>query len=112
MDFLRDNGAEVGCYSNRFVQNIDLDGNLVEKTYCIGHWRSVDLMERWAESHPTHLRIFTTFVRVANQISELRLYHECSVFDANNQLYEYINCHPRTGMLRDAAHHPADEVRR
>lgn len=102
MDFLRDHGSEIGCYSNRFVQNIDLDGNLIEKTYCIGHWRSLDLMERWAESHPTHLRIFTTFFRVAQQISELRLYHECSVFDANNQLYEYINCHPHTGLLRDA----------
>lgn len=102
MDFLRDSGAEVGCYSNRFVQNIDLDGNLIEKSYCIGHWRSIDLMERWAESHPTHLKIFTTFFRVANQISKLRLYHECSVFDAGNQLYEYISCHPRTGMMRDA----------
>ncbi|MFC9551587.1 phenylacetaldoxime dehydratase family protein [Rhodococcus sp. NPDC056960] len=102
MDFLRDNGQSVGCYSNRFVRNIDLDGNFLDLSYNIGHWGSLDKLERWAESHPTHLRIFTTFFRVAESLSKLRLYHEVSVFDARDQHYEYINCHPQTGMLRDA----------
>ncbi|MBC2640558.1 MULTISPECIES: phenylacetaldoxime dehydratase family protein [unclassified Rhodococcus (in: high G+C Gram-positive bacteria)] len=102
MDFLRDNGQSVGCYSNRFVRNIDLDGNFLDLSYNIGHWGSLDKLERWAESHPTHLRIFTTFFRVAASLSKLRLYHEVSVFDARDQRYEYINCHPQTGMLRDA----------
>ena len=102
MDFLRDNGPAVGCYSNRFVRNIDIDGNFLDLSYNIGHWASLDQLERWSESHPTHLRIFTTFFRVAEGLSKLRLYHEVSVFDATDQLYEYINCHPGTGMLRDA----------
>ena len=102
MDFLRDNGPAVGCYSNRFVRNIDIDGNFLDLSYNIGHWASLDQLERWSESHPTHLRIFTTFFRVAEGLSKLRLYHEVSVFDAADQLYEYINCHPGTGMLRDA----------
>lgn len=102
MDFLRDNGESVGCYSNRFVRNIDLEGNYLDLSYNIGHWGSLDKLERWAESHPTHLRIFTTFFRVAAGLSKLRLYHEVSVFDACDQLYEYINCHPQTGMMRDA----------
>ncbi|MFF0816809.1 phenylacetaldoxime dehydratase family protein [Rhodococcus sp. NPDC003318] len=102
MDFLRDNGLAVGCYSNRFVRNIDLDGNFLDLSYNIGHWGSLDKLERWAESHPTHLRIFTTFFRVAEGLSKRRLYHEVSVFDAGDQTYEYINCHPGTGMLRDA----------
>lgn len=102
MDFLRDSGETVGCYSNRFVRNIDLEGNFLDLSYNIGHWASLDQLERWAESHPTHLRIFTTFFRVAEGLSKLRLYHEVSVSDARDQLYEYINCHPRTGMLRDA----------
>lgn len=105
MDFLRDNGKPLGCYSNRYVQYIDLDGNLLEKSYNIGHWRSLDLLERWAESHPTHLRIFVTFFRVAAGLQKLRLYHEVSVFDGANQFYEYINCHPETGMMRDAVTH-------
>jgi len=102
MDFLRDHGKDIGCYSNRFVRNIDLDGNLLDIAYDIGHWRSLDLLERWAESHPTHLRIFTTFFRVATGLQKLRLYHEVCVSDANSQLLEYINCHAQTGMLRDA----------
>nr|WP_255284906.1 phenylacetaldoxime dehydratase family protein [Rhodococcus jostii] len=84
------------------MRNIDLDGNYLDLSYNIGHWGSLDKLERWAESHPTHLRIFTTFFRVAAGLSKLRLYHEVSVFDMQDQLYEYINCHPQTGMLRDA----------
>ncbi|KPX23600.1 Aldoxime dehydratase [Pseudomonas amygdali pv. dendropanacis] len=102
MDFLRDQGQALGCYSNRFVRNIDLDGNLLDIAYDIGHWRSLDKLERWAESHPTHLRIFTTFFRVATSLDKLRLYHEVSVSDASQQVFEYINCHPQTGMMRDA----------
>lgn len=107
MDFLRDNGRDVGCYSNRYVRSIDLDGNVLDESYNIGHWRSLDRLERWAESHPTHLRIFTTFFKVVAGLSKLRLYHEVSVFDAGHQVYEYLNCHPVTGMMRDAAPLPA-----
>ncbi|WP_409160463.1 phenylacetaldoxime dehydratase family protein [Pectobacterium sp. B2J-2] len=102
MDFLRDQGAEVGCYTNRYVQYIDLQGNLQEKSYNIGHWRSLRHLEEWAASHPTHLRIFSTFVRVAAGFEKLRLYHEVSVSDRQTQLYEYYDCHSETGMLRDA----------
>ncbi len=102
MDFLRDEGESVGCYSNRFVRSIDLDGNELDESYDIGHWSSLDKLERWAESHPTHLRIFTTFFRVAAGLDKLRLYHEVSVSDGSSQHFEYLNCHPRTGMMRDA----------
>ncbi|KAB2812503.1 phenylacetaldoxime dehydratase family protein [Pimelobacter simplex] len=102
MDFLRDNGQDHGCYSNRFVRSIDLDGNELDESYNLGHWRSLDLLERWAESHPTHLRIFVTFFRVVTGLEKLRLYHEVSVSDGRDQTFEYINCHPATGMLRDA----------
>lgn len=102
MSFLRDYGRAVGCYSNRFVQNIDLDGNLHDETYNVGHWESLAALERWAESHPTHLRIFATFVKIAATLGKLRLYHEVSVSDGPNQTFEYINCHPATGLMRDA----------
>ena len=101
MNFLRDNGPAVGCYSSRFVQNIDLDGNLLDETYNVGHWASLTALERWAESHPTHLRIFATFLTNAASLLELRLYHEVSVSDGQDQTFEYVNCHPETGMMRD-----------
>lgn len=102
MDFLRDEGQALGCYSNRFVRNVDIDGNLLDIAYDIGYWRSLDRLERWAESHPTHLRIFTTFFKVVTGLQNLRLYHEVSVSDAKHQIFEYINCHAQTGMMRDA----------
>lgn len=102
MDFLRDQGASVGCYSNRYVRHIDLDGRPIDQSFDLGHWRSLDLLERWAESHPTHLRIFVTFFRVATSLEKLRLYHEVLVVDAADQYYEYINCHPNSGLMRDA----------
>lgn len=102
MDFLRDNGGAVGCYSNRYVRNVDLDGNFLEETYGLGYWRSLAFLERWAESHPSHLKIFVTFFRVVEGLQKLRLYHEVSVFDGGDQLYEYVSCHPQTGMMRDA----------
>jgi len=102
MDFLTNEGQSVGCYSNRFVRNVDTEGNLLDVAYDIGFWRSLDKLERWAESHPTHLRIFTTFFRVITGLQNLRLYHEVSVSDGSSQQFEYINCHPATGMMRDA----------
>jgi aliphatic aldoxime dehydratase len=103
MDFLRDQGAEVGCYSNRYVQHIDADGRPVEKSFGISHWHSLADLERWAESHPTHLKIFGIFLKKVSELPNLRLYHEVSVLDAAAQRYEYINCHPGTGLLRPGA---------
>ncbi len=57
-------------------------------------------MERWAESHPTHVAIFGSFMRLCQELNfelQLRVYHEVSVLKMDEQSYEYINCHPRTG---------------
>ena len=54
MDFLRDNGQPLGCYSNRFVRNIDAYGNFLDMSYNIGHWRSLEKLERGTEAHPPH----------------------------------------------------------
>lgn len=103
MDFLRDQGREVGCYSNRYVQLIGRDGTRLDKSFVVGHWHSMERLERWAESHPSHLRIFVTFMGVVANFQKLRLYHEVSVCAAAGQRYDYINCHPATGLMRDAA---------
>lgn len=99
MAFLRDQGPTIGCYSNRYVEITDAEGRPIDKSFGVSHWRSLADMERWAESHPTHLNIFITFVQLAQNVPSLRLYHEVSVFDAEGQTYEYINCHPGTGLM-------------
>jgi aldoxime dehydratase len=100
MNYLRDDGLEAGCYCNRYVHHMDENGNLLEKGFGYSLWRSLSKLESWAESHHTHLQIFVTFNRLAKKFNNLTLYHEVSVFDASNQYFEYINCHPKTGVLR------------
>jgi aldoxime dehydratase len=34
--------------------------------------------------------------------AKLKLYHEVTVARAHDQLFEYLNCHARTGMQRAA----------
>src|SRR5882757_2902381 len=102
MNFLRDRGREVGCYSNRYMQHVDGTGRTVEKSFGYSYWRSLNAMERWSEAHPTHVEIFGTFMRIVQELKfqlQLRLYHEVSVLKPDRQEYEYVNCHPKTGLL-------------
>ena len=114
MDFLRDDGRQVGCYSNRYMQHLDARGQREEKSFSVSHWRSLSHLERWSESHPTHIEIFGTFMRMVQSLQgELKWkgYHEVSVLRAEDQQFEYINCHPGTGLLGGACplRQPGDE---
>lgn len=103
MDFLRDRGLEVGCFANRYVTVEDAAGRPLEKSYGMSWWRSLARLERWAESHPTHVAIFGAAMKYLSTLgpaAKLRLYHEVTVAQADEQFFEYLNCHPRTGMLR------------
>ena len=60
-------------------------------------------LERWSESHPTHVAIFGAAMKYLSQLgpaAKLRLYHEVTVARADEQFFEYLKCHPATGMLR------------
>jgi aldoxime dehydratase len=96
MEFLRDDGAAVGCLANRYVT---VEGG--ERSYGMSWWRSLDALERWSESHPTHLAIFGAAMRYLSTMgpaARLRLYHEVSVVPADGQLFEYVDCRPGTGL--------------
>lgn len=102
MNYLRDDGIEVGCYCNRYCYHADEKGNLEDRGFGVGVWRSMRHLEKWAESHSSHLQIFVTYLRLAKKFSNLTLYHEVSVFDSAAQYFEYINCHSKTGLMRAA----------
>jgi aldoxime dehydratase len=106
MDFLRDEGLSIGCFANRYMTVVDRDGGPTEKSYGMSWWKSLAALERWAESHPTHVRIFGAAMKYLSSLgpaAKLRLYHEVTVARAADQFFEYRNCHERTGMLNAVA---------
>lgn len=105
MDFLRDEGVKIGCYANRYVQVETREGQPTEKSYGLSWWKSLSALERWAESHPTHVAIFGAAMKYLSTLgpaAKLKLYHEVTVARAGDPLFEYLNCHARTGMQRAA----------
>lgn len=105
MDFLRDEGLDIGCYANRYMRVIGPDGKQTEKSYGQSWWKSLAALERWAESHPTHVKIFGAAMKYLSTLgpaAKLRLYHEVTVTATDEQFFEYRDCHPGTGMLAGA----------
>jgi aldoxime dehydratase len=106
MNFLRDDGLQIGCFVNRYMTVVDGSYRPAEKTFGMSWWKSLAALERWAESHPTHLAIFGAAMKYLGTMgpaAKLKLYHEVTVAAADEQYFEYYNCHPKTGMLRTAA---------
>jgi aliphatic aldoxime dehydratase len=102
MEFLRDEGLGIGCYTNRYMHVLGPDGRPTEKSYGQSWWKSLAALERWAESHPTHVKIFGAAMKYLSTLgpaAKLRLYHEVTVAAADEQFFEYRDCHPGTGML-------------
>lgn len=103
MDFLRDQGLSIGCFANRYMRVVGAQGQDADKSFGMSWWKSLAALERWAESHPTHVAIFGAAMKYLSALgpaARLKLYHEVSVAAADEQLFEYFNCHPGTGMLR------------
>jgi len=102
MDFLRDDGRSIGCFANRYMTVLDANGQPTEKSYGMSWWKSLAALERWSESHPTHVRIFGAAMKYLSSLgpaAKLRLYHEVTVARAADQFFEYRGCHDRTRML-------------
>jgi len=103
MDFLRDDGLSVGCYANRYLQVLAADGSVADKSFGLSWWRGLEDLETWSESHPTHVAIFRVALKYLSTMgpaARLRLYHEVTVVEPDQTRFEYLNCHPKTGLLR------------
>lgn len=102
MLYLRDNPAQTGCYSCRHMTQTTAEGVPLQRGFATAHFDSLTRLEDWAESHPTHLKIFGRFIEMATELKgeiKLKLWHEVTVAPETGQEFEYINCDPRTGLL-------------
>ena len=101
--YLCNTPSESGCCTGRFLHECDLKtGVPLDKTCMAAYFLSLDHLERWAKTHPTHLAIFQSFMKMVQkhnfQIS-LKLWHEVWVVPGNHLHLEYNNCHSATGLL-------------
>ncbi|KAI8633572.1 hem-containing dehydratase-domain containing protein [Xylariaceae sp. FL1651] len=111
MDFLRDHGDEVGCYSCRLMDIVDPATGRTDRdrTFGLAYFDELPSLERWSREHLTHLAIFGGFLRYARKLQNnitLRLFHEVLVLKLEQQLLEYVGCHAATGMLTAVNGHP------
>lgn len=106
MDYLRDNAVESRCLCMRLMRQVETDGRELEQTFGLGYGLDIYAFEEWAKSHPTHLKIFGQFMNHAEKFGadmQLRLWHEVSVIAGEDAEFEYVACHPETGLLSYAA---------
>jgi aldoxime dehydratase len=102
MHSLRDSPNETGCCEMRFAQHLDRQGAPLKKTFGLGYFLSLVQLEHWAATDPKHLTILKHFMKMAGEYRsalKLKLWHEVSVLPAVGQTFEYLNCHPETGLL-------------
>lgn len=110
MVYLRDNPLETGCFSCRHMRETTPQGQPIERGFATAHFDSVTRLEDWAETHPTHLKIFGRFIELATELRgdvKLKLWHEVTVTPGEGLEFEYVNCSPETGLLPYRAPVPA-----
>lgn len=103
MNFLRDHPEETGCCACRFMEERDEDGEKRAASFGLAMFLSLQHLEAWSKSHPTHLAIFNSFHRMIQRHKNargLRLWHEVCVLEEGNRAFVYVNCHAETGLLR------------
>lgn len=73
---------KAGCLSSRLLREQTIDGEDLESTSFLGWFRDLASVERWSRSHPTHLAIFCSYLRMVREFggrTDLRLWHEMAV---------------------------------
>ena len=102
MRFLRDHPVETNCYSLRFVDKKTTSWDSVDQSFGLGYSTDVYAFENWAKSHPTHVAIFDNFLELVDEFGDemkLRLWHEVTAVPGQGCEFEYLACHPDTGLL-------------
>ncbi|MBL0925588.1 MAG: phenylacetaldoxime dehydratase family protein [Sphingomonadaceae bacterium] len=100
--YLRDYPVEASCFSCRSMDELELDGTELDKGFAMALFKSLEHQESWTSSHPTHLSIYNAFIEMVQTrggATDLKLWHEVMVLSGKGCDLEYVNCHPRTGVL-------------
>ncbi|EHK41749.1 hypothetical protein TRIATDRAFT_295576 [Trichoderma atroviride IMI 206040] len=124
MTFLEENAEETGDIGLRFSRHMtnghssDIDSHTSDadkfglavtkdrrrlETCSSGFFRSLKDIEAWSSKHKTHHKIFhgahAHSIKFGKTTFKFRSWHEMSTLKPGEVTYEYINCHPRTGLI-------------
>lgn len=101
MEYLQHSAQQSGCLSLRMMVNVDEQGQEKSETSTVAAFHSLSHLEKWAASHKTHLAIYDHAIKMNRRYGkdrEVVTWHELFVLQ-HGTTFEYINCHPATGML-------------
>ncbi|EOM74522.1 phenylacetaldoxime dehydratase [Rhodococcus rhodnii LMG 5362] len=102
MRYLADNPTETGTLSLRVMTSLDPDTlEPLRETSVLGHFHDFESLETWSASHPTHLAIYRHAIEKNREYGDARTvvtWHEVFALPRSTG-FEYVNCHPRTGIL-------------
>ncbi|EME89490.1 uncharacterized protein MYCFIDRAFT_26081 [Pseudocercospora fijiensis CIRAD86] len=102
MQYLWDHPLETGTLGLRFLQNLNSQGDLIKETCACGFHKNWADLEKWASRHASHLAIFNGSMRHAKMFGEERKFmtwHEVWILKEGECGFEYVNCHPKTGVI-------------
>lgn len=103
MNYLWQHPEETGTIGLRFLQNLHGHGAPIKETCGAGFHRNWADLEKWSSRHPSHLAIFNGAMKHAKRFGEDRKFmtwHEVSILREGDAAFEYVNCDPRTGVMR------------
>ncbi|KAF5005689.1 hypothetical protein FDECE_7888 [Fusarium decemcellulare] len=103
--YLWENAEETGAQGLRYLRNKDDSETyrLRKETCGAGFFTSLDALETWAKTHPSHLAIYRgalSHYKAFGDRRKLRTWHEVSVLRGGDAKFEYLNCVPETGVVR------------
>lgn len=102
MDYLRENPLPSGCATMRWQRSVDSDGHEAPDEHAHTYFLSLGHLEDWSEHHGSHAAIFSAAIaryKKYGASNQLRTWHEVYVLPEGDQRFEYLNCHPETGVL-------------
>lgn len=127
MTYLWENAEDTGTLGLRWLRNVvdedstatngnghirsnnDTNGSSQQKVRPInetcgaGFFRNLKDLEKWSSTHPSHMAIFAGAHKHARDWGKDRKFmtwHEVSVLKKGEARWEYVNCDPRTGVVR------------
>ncbi|KAF4955191.1 hypothetical protein FGADI_4773 [Fusarium gaditjirri] len=104
--YLWENLPDTGALGLRYLRNQDpsLKETRPRKESCgAGFFTNLEALEIWAKSHRSHLAIYRgalTHYKTFGDERKFRTWHEVSVLRAGDARFEYLNCVPKTGVIR------------